>query len=326
MQLSTETNLDELTAFLSQKGILETGENIQKIEKPGEGNMNVVIRITTGKRSLIAKQSKPFVQKYQDIPAPIDRILVEHTFYKTVKNAGVNAHLPKVIGFLPEHHMLFMDDLGNAEDMSFIYEKREMSDIHLEQLVTIAKGMHQSEIASNYPKNLELRQLNHQHIFVLPFMEDNGFSLDDVQNGLKAIAQPFVKDETLKEKVQTLGELYLSMEGGVLLHGDYYPGSWMVKDDHVFVLDPEFSYAGPKEFDLGVMIAHLFMATANATYLDEVIHSYNLPVDIQMTKAFAGIEVIRRLIGLAQLPLARSLEEKKYLLDKARAWVFNHSQ
>ena len=246
---------------------------------------------------------------------------MEHTFYRSVKNSGIDAHLPKPIGFLPEHHMLFLEDLGKAGDMSPIYEKGEISDWHLEQLVSIAKGVHRSGVAPDYPENLELRQLNHQHIFVLPFMEDNGFLLDNVQKGLRSISLPFKKDRILKEKVRTLGELYLSNKGGFLLHGDYYPGSWMVKDDHIFVLDPEFSFAGPKEFDLGVMVAHLFMATGEADYLDRAIQLYSGPLDHKMVRAFAGIEVIRRLIGLAQLPLNRSLEEKEQLLNVVKGWV-----
>jgi 5-methylthioribose kinase len=35
----------------------------------------------------------------------------------------------------------------------------------------------------------------------------------------------------------------------------------------------------------------------------------------------AGIEIIRRLIGLAQLPLQRSIEEKDYLLQHARKMI-----
>lgn len=321
MQLTTETDLNQLADFLSQEGILDAGENIQKIEKPGEGNMNVVIRLITNKRSFIAKQSRPFVQKYQDIPAPIDRISVEHTFYETVKDSGITEHLPQPIGFIPEYHMLFLEDLGQAEDMSFIYGEGKISDNHLEQLVGIAKGMHQSEVKLHYPENLELRQLNYQHIFVLPFMKDNGFSLDDVQEGLQSISLPLKKNNTLKERVHALGELYLSTKGGYLLHGDYYPGSWMAKDKHVFILDPEFSFLGLKEFDLGVMIAHLFMATGDVNYVDKVIQLYNASLDHKIVKAFAGVEVIRRLIGLAQLPLNRSLKEKQYLLSKAKAWV-----
>ena len=282
--------------------------------------MNVVLRVITGQRSFIAKQSRPFVQKYQDIPAPIDRIGVEHSFYKTVQGSGIDVHLPGLLGFLPEYYMLFLEDLGQSGDMSFIYKKRNVSDIHFDQLISIAKGIHSSPIAADYPKNLELRKLNHQHIFVLPFLEDNGFSLEGIQHGLEALSLPFKTAKALKEKVEDLGKLYLAT-GGVLLHGDYYPGSWIAKADNVYVLDPEFSYRGPFEFDLGVLVAHLCMATGNAGFFDKVIERYDGRPNVQLVREFAGIEIIRRLIGLAQLPLDRTIGEKEQLLHLAERWV-----
>ena len=36
-----------------------------------------------------------------------------------------------------------------------------------------------------------------------------------------------------------------------------------------------------------------------------------------MTKIYCGIEIIRRLIGLAQLPIKRTLKQKKNLLNLA---------
>ena len=53
-----------------------------------------------------------------------------------------------------------------------------------------------------------------------------------------------------------VGDIYLSDDGGVLLHGDYYPGSWLKTDAGFRVIDPEFCFLGPPEFDLGVLAAH----------------------------------------------------------------------
>ena len=40
-------------------------------------------------------------------------------------------------------------------------------------------------------------------------------------------------------------------------------------------------------------------------------------LDDSLLQGWAGIEIIRRLLGVAQLPLDRSLEEKRRLLDWA---------
>jgi 5-methylthioribose kinase len=67
--------------------------------------------------------------------------------------------------------------------------------------------------------NTELRTLNYEHIFY-PFKEENGFNLDDIQDGLQELALPY-KRCRIKENIERLGSLYLS-KGKYLLHGDYY--------------------------------------------------------------------------------------------------------
>jgi len=55
MELIELINIDQLSAFLLKKGILKQSEKIKEVEKPGEGNMNVVLRIKTNERTFIAK-------------------------------------------------------------------------------------------------------------------------------------------------------------------------------------------------------------------------------------------------------------------------------
>ena len=312
-----KTPYTELERYLKGQGWLESGESIENLSLAGSGNMNVVLRIRTGDRSLILKQSRPYVQKYPDIPAPPERIGVEHAFYQAVSDTGIGAYLPEILGFDPEEFTLVMQDLGETEDMSRIYNERRFDDAHLLTLIGILKKIHQADIPSDYPENRELRRLNHQHIFVLPFLKDNGFPLDELQAGLSALALPFKEDTRLKEKINALGDRYLS-QGDTLLHGDYYPGSWLETENKVFVIDPEFSFAGFPEFDLGVMVAHALMASMEAEMPERCLQAYGGDLHTETVRAIAGIEILRRLIGLAQLPMERSLEEKEYLLQEAR--------
>jgi 5-methylthioribose kinase len=57
-------------------------------------------------------------------------------------------------------------------------------------------------------------------IFWIPFKEENGFNLDDIQDGLQELALPYKKRCRIKT-LSRLGSLYLS-KGKYLLHGDYY--------------------------------------------------------------------------------------------------------
>jgi 5-methylthioribose kinase len=110
-------------------------------------------------------------------------------------------------------------------------------------------------------------------------------------------------------------------EGNTLLHGDYYPGSWMCSDKKLYIIDPEFSFIGFKEFDLGVMAAHLILATTNPDYFNRICDLYPTSLNQDYVRQLCGVEILRRLIGLAQLPLQQSLKEKQQLLSLAKDFI-----
>ncbi len=320
--LDNNTPISELQDYLRAKGWLDSNEEISSIEKPGEGNMNVVLRIKTNHRSFILKQSRPFVQKYPQIEAPLNRISVEHQFYRALQDNALQLHLPKILGYDRGEYILIMEDLGHCEDMSSIYSSRIIDKTNLKKLVKALVRVHKNEVPPDFPENLEMRQLNHQHIFALPFLEDNGFQLDSVQDGLQELSMSYKQDENLRSVINTIGNMYLS-PGKILLHGDYYPGSWMTEAENLYIIDPEFSFVGFAEFDLGVMAAHCIMATSDEVYLDTIFDIYDGNVDKSLMAKVVGIEIMRRLIGLAQLPLDRTLVEKEYLLELARKMVLS---
>ncbi|WP_282148137.1 phosphotransferase [Algibacter lectus] len=322
MYLDINSSILDFETSLNTMGFLDLKqERILAIEKPGEGNMNVVLRIRTNTRSFIVKQSRPFVQKYQDITAPIERIDVEFQFYKAVTNKVIAPHIPEILAYNADNYLLILEDLGDCQDMSFLYEDRTMHSSQLHELIDIAAEIHKSK-PSAYPENMALRLLNHQHIFVLPFLKDSDFHLDTIQNGLQELALIYRHDAALKTEIAKVGEQYLS-KGDTLLHGDYYPGSWMTKANHTYVIDPEFSFMGFAEFDIGVMAAHTIMITMNIDCLESIKNRYPKTLNANLLAKVAGIEIMRRLIGLAQLPLKRSIEEKKSLLEMARTLILN---
>ncbi|WP_276165247.1 phosphotransferase [Zobellia alginiliquefaciens] len=320
--IDTNTPLEELQNYLLSKEWLNPTEKITVVEKPGDGNMNVVLRIITDQRSFILKQSRPYVQKYQQIKAPVNRIAVEKQFYQAVRDNAVHAHVPKIIGFDAFENLLLLEDLGHCEDMVYIYHKQAISNRQLDLLIFILGLIHRKKVSSNFPENMEMRKLNHQHIFELPFLEDNGFQLDDVQPGLQELSLQFKTDKKIKKVVKKVGKKYLE-PGNTLLHGDYYPGSWMTESDNLYIIDPEFGFIGFPEYDLGVMAAHIIMATGKKGYLKRIHAAYQGDADQELMSQVAGIEIMRRLIGLAQLPLDRTLKEKSKLLKKARKLILS---
>ena len=322
IKINIRTSIDELTALLNKYNILFVNEELLNISKAGEGNMNMVLRVKTNVRSFIFKQSRPYVQKYQNIPAPIERIDVEHNFYKTIIEIESGEHFPKIVYYSKEDCFMIIEDLGMTKDFSSIYKKRKIDKTVIIKLTKILKDIHSCKFKTNYPSNIKLKNLNHQHIFVLPFMKENGFSLNSIQLGLESLALPFINDERLKNKSLTLGDQYLK-RGSTLLHGDFYPGSWIQTDKQIFIIDPEFSFIGDLEFDIGVFVAHIIIITLNEEYLNEIMNYYSKSVDKELVKYYTAIEVIRRIIGLAQLPLNLSIDEKQKLLNFSKTLLLN---
>jgi 5-methylthioribose kinase len=71
---------------------------------------------------------------------------------------------------------------------------------------------------------------------------------------------------------------------------------------------------------LGVLIAHLKMSEQGNEIIVEAIRSYEKAEDFykKLFNQFIGIEIMRRIIGLAQLPLTLSLEKRVALLKEAK--------
>ena len=315
-------NLPELETYLKIKGWLSPIESIVSAEKPGEGNMNYTLRISTERRTFIIKQSRPYVEKYPTIAAPVERAVTEGHFYQKIQTIPkLQAFMPQLLGVDVENSILVLEDLGISSDYTFLYQPNQtIAEAEIAQLMTYASVLHNSFSGESDPQfaNRTMRALNHEHIFLYPLMEDNGFNLDIVQAGLQALAMPYKQNEDLKNKAKALGDIYLE-DGKHLLHGDFYLGSFLKTEADIKVIDPEFCFYGPAEFDLGVLIAHLKMARQSDNIIKAVRQHYQAPphFDETLMNQFVGIEIIRRLIGLAQLPLSLSLEEKDSLLKEA---------
>jgi 5-methylthioribose kinase len=312
-----------LTAYLKKLGWLRNDEEILEVSKPGEGNMNLVLRIRTATRSFILKQSRDYVEKYPQVPAPANRALVEGAFYEKIQSDEVISQLmPQLMGMDSSSHVLLLEDLGPTRDYSFLYQgNARLSPEEIGLLTSYLSRLHGAfyqTVPGNELLNLAMCQLNHEHLFQYPFVADNGLNLDGVLAGLQQAAAPYQADQALKEKIAQLGEWYLS-PGHALLHGDFYPGSWVNSPQGLKIIDPEFCFFGPPEFDLGVMMAHLKITGHEPSLIDYVRQHYQAPepIDQALLQGFTGVEIMRRLIGLAQLPLQLDLSARKHLLAEA---------
>jgi 5-methylthioribose kinase len=166
-----------------------------------------------------------------------------------------------------------------------------------------------------------MRALNHEHMFEFPLREANGLDLDGITAGLAGEARLLATDRAYARAVAALGSRYLS-DGQGLVHGDYFPGSWLNADDGLRVIDPEFCFLGDVEFDYGVLAAHLTIARCPPDVVERVMAAAtNRQLDRTLVAGYAGVEIMRRLIGVAQLPLSYDIDRKRSLLRLSRQLV-----
>jgi 5-methylthioribose kinase len=324
-----EISLDDpesLRAYLAAQGLVPADGPLT-VSVAGEGNMNGVRRVATPAGSLIVKHARPWVEKYPSIAAPVERSAVEAQFFALTANDPVLGKFhPALRHRDAAAALLVLEDLAPATSGVEVYAGglRFTAD-DLLTLRGYLDALHRFPVpptARPGLRNEAMRRLNHAHIFDLPFQPDAGFGefLEARTPGLDAVAAPLRHDAALKAVIRELGTRYLSPDGPALLHGDFFPGSLLRQANGAWrVIDPEFGFCGDPEFDSGVFLAHLHLSGHDDAlcrlWLD------GASGDAALVTRYAGVEILRRLVGVAQLPVQWTLEEKTSLIARAREMV-----
>ena len=317
--------------YLAGRGLIAAGDLPIAIARAGAGNMNLAIRITLASgRTFMVKQGRPWVEKYPQIPAPVERTLVEAAFYAEVHgDSRVAGRMPTVLDVDPDEHILVMEDVGSGGDFTFIYKLGTIAEGPLAELLDWLEAL--SELPSvttrrGFFANRAMRALNHEHMFDYPLRDGNGLDLDGITPGLGAAARELAGDRLYVNAVTALGRRYLA-DGETLVHGDYFPGSWLQTGDGVRIIDPEFCFLGDPEFDCGILAAHLMLAQCEIAAVNHVTSAIDARrLNAALVAGYAGVEIMRRLIGVAQLPLAVGIDRKRALLNLSRRLVVEPDQ
>jgi 5-methylthioribose kinase len=310
---------DGMAAFLVQRGWLDAGETIRRCERAGEGNMNLTVRVHTDRRRVVLKQARPWVEKYDHIAAPWDRAAAEQRFYERAATLpAVAARMPRVLGSDAASCVLLLDDLPGARDMTSLYAGDAARPDEVDVLADWLRALHDGTrgVDAAYA-NRAMRALNHEHCFVIPLATPPALDLEPFEPGLTAAAAGLAADAEVRAAVDALGRRYLA-DGACLVHADYFPGSWLRTDDGLRVIDPEFSFPGDREVDLGGAVAHLTLADQAPSLARRLLARYG-EADPSLVARYAAVEIVRRLIGVAQLPLAPSTGRRAELLARVRA-------
>jgi 5-methylthioribose kinase len=319
-------NAPALRAYLLRRELAEVGDDVT-LELAGAGNMNCVVRVRLANRSFILKQARPWVEKYPSIAAPVERAASEAGFYRLAgQNPDLAAMMPRLLDFDEEAALLILEDLAPATGLEGCYAGEARLDRgELTELARYTSALHGLTVPAHerpHFRNDAMRHLNHEHIFDVPLRTDGALSemLERITPGLDEAGETLRRDRRFCEAVYALGLRYLECQGPSLIHGDLFPGSLLRAGDGTLrVIDPEFSFCGDPEFDIGVFYAHLLLSGH-----DDEMASFWLQAALEgkphsrsLALQYAGVEIMRRILGVAQLPIARSLAAKRELLDRS---------
>ncbi len=277
--------------YLVELGLLPPGPDPVQVSRAGDGNMNCTLRVVTPERRLIVKQGRPWVE-------------------------------PALVHVDRASRIIVLEDV-DAPDYAPLYSGARLDDATADALSRYLLCLHTCRIERDRSAifaNREMRSLNHEHIFRFPLQQASGLDLDAITPGLQAAADRLKRDAAFSDGVTALGGIYLA-DGPQLVHGDFFPGSWLQARRGPVVIDPEFCFLGHGEFDFGVMLAHLILAAQSSACVARVRDSIPPSYDRRLIDQFAGVEILRRLIGVAQLTLVASLKQKRAWLDGARELV-----
>ncbi len=301
-------------------------DEVLSIKPAGAGNMNETLRVTSKNSTFIVKQSYPYCQKYPSIPAPVERANIEAEFYKIIcSNKETSKFFPKILASDSSHNVLILEDLGNLADFSNVYNQTKITPKEMKLLIKNLLTLHSSfESSDHILKNDNMKKLNHEYIFIQPLSNLDAPDLDSLTMGLNESSKFLKSMKKYVERVKKLGDIYLQ-DGKRLVHGDFYPNSWLKVDDKIFFIDPEFGFFGKAEFDIGVFLAHLVLSEQPKEIIKLLFKEYRplFVFDFNLAMNFAGVELMRRLIGVAQLPINADLEKKINWLNLSKRLVLN---
>ncbi|RWR13956.1 S-methyl-5-thioribose kinase [Siminovitchia fortis] len=192
--------------------------------------------------------------------------------------------------------------------------------------------------------NPELCEISEDLVYTEPFNDYNHRN-EIINENKDWIIREIYQDDQLRVEAAKLKFEFMN-HAQALIHGDLHTGSIFAKKDSTKVIDPEFAFFGPIGYDTGNVVAHLIFAYINGdTYkkgefvdwvegtIKEVVNlfkeKFNLEWDrsateilakekgfkewyldhiLSDTAGVAGLEIIRRIVGLAKVKDITSIE------------------
>lgn len=235
----------------------------------GDGNLNLVFIVEGAGGSVVVKQALPYVRLVgESWPLPLSRAHYEHLALLEQAQWAA-AYVPKiylhdatmaltVMEYLTPHIILRKGLVrGNkyphmAEHLGKFLAQMlfHTSDLYL-------SAADKKERNAAFLGNTAMCKISEDLIFDEPYF--NAPMNRHTMPYLDDMAQNFRIDTRLKLAAQEMKWRFLN-HAEALLHGDLHTGSVMVTEANTRAIDPEFAFYGPMGFDVGAILANLWMA------------------------------------------------------------------
>ncbi len=293
------------------------------MEKAGDGNINWVRRARTPARSWVVKQARPALERFPEYRVSTHRIVVEARYYEAVAAFDGEGVCPRVLAFDPEARVLVLEDLGDAERLDHALARGADASAAARRVAAFLGVVHARsrglELAERF-QNHEMQRLHGEHIFRLPYRE-NDFPLSPAR---RARAEAIRRDRALVAQIDAAYARYLEPRG-VLVHGDVQAGNVLLAPRGAVLLDAEIAHVGDPAFDVGVLFAHLLgpglaRGAGVASALEAAWRAYadaagDAAPPFRDVARIAGIELLRRAIGAAGAAWSESDAAAERVID-----------
>ena len=353
MELNLATLPDYLHRRHEEIRIFEP-ETQLRIEEIGDGNLNTVYRVSDAarpERSFVLKHAPPYIKILgPDYPLSTERLTYESRALE-IYNQLVSGTVPAQYDFDEEGSVIAMEDLRDASVLRDDLILGSVDTAVAEQVGRFMGIVHSQTYVDNVSEataqhyrqqfaNTTMQSITADYVFTFPFTEhETNFWTP----GLEPDVQQLKADTGFLQQAVHLKHIFLTAQQGVT-HGDLHTGSVLVQDNTAKVIDAEFAFYGPVGFDIGLYWANYFLSffshqdtshvqselktaivqtwhtyTAEFKLADSGLKAETLQNVFHDAIGFAGLEMLRRLIGAAHVKDIESIVDlsRKISVEKA---------
>lgn len=265
-----QTNIIEYLKLLPEANQRFSSFDALEVQEINDGNMNYAFVVTNKldhNQSVFVKQAPPYIKVLgKDWPLTRQRMTAE--INALAYQATVCPEMVPEVYYQSEMlSVLVMQNLSNhtllrAELIKGRYLPRLAEDLSTFLAETLfyssdfALPSADKKAMVCQSSNQDMCKITEDFVFTYPFEhhEMNDYNPALPQSCIDSIQ----KNPNIRAHVAQMKYMFMN-KPEALLHGDLHTSSVMVNSLETFVIDPEFSFAGPMGFDIGALIANLYL-------------------------------------------------------------------